>query len=39
LNEQYEALVKQHTAEQEEHNICVQSLEKTRDERNHQYQV
>ncbi|XP_039514765.1 RING finger protein 214-like [Pimephales promelas] len=38
LNEQYEALVKQHTAEQEEHNINVQSLEKTRDERNHQYQ-
>ncbi|KAK7164791.1 hypothetical protein R3I94_003245 [Phoxinus phoxinus] len=38
LSEQYEALVKQQTAEQEEHNGCVHSLEKTRDDRNHQYQ-
>lgn len=38
LNEQYEALVKQHAAEQEEHNICVHSQEKTRDDRHHQYQ-
>ncbi|KAL1274946.1 hypothetical protein QQF64_027760 [Cirrhinus molitorella] len=38
LNEQYEALRKQHAAEQEEHNFHVHSLEKTRDDRNHQYQ-
>ncbi|XP_051750904.1 RING finger protein 214 [Ctenopharyngodon idella] len=38
LNEQYEALAKQHEAEEEHHNICVHSLEKTRDDRNHQYQ-
>ncbi|XP_073695704.1 RING finger protein 214 isoform X2 [Garra rufa] len=38
LSEQYEALRKQHAAEQEEHNFHVRSLEKTRDDRNHQYQ-
>uniref|UniRef100_A0A8C2IFX9 RING-type domain-containing protein n=1 Tax=Cyprinus carpio TaxID=7962 RepID=A0A8C2IFX9_CYPCA len=38
LSEQYEALMKQHAAEQEEHNLRVCSLEKTKDDRNHQYQ-
>lgn len=38
LSEQYEALVKQQTAEQEEHNLHVHNLQKTRDDRNHQYQ-
>ncbi|XP_016401462.1 RING finger protein 214-like isoform X1 [Sinocyclocheilus rhinocerous] len=38
LSEQYEALIKQHAAEQEEHSLHVRSLEKTTDNRNHQYQ-
>ncbi|XP_043094730.1 RING finger protein 214 isoform X5 [Puntigrus tetrazona] len=38
LSEQYEALMKQHAAEQEEHNLHVHNLEKTRDNINHQYQ-
>ncbi|KTF93470.1 hypothetical protein cypCar_00035742, partial [Cyprinus carpio] len=36
--EQYETLMKQHAVEQEEHNLNVHCLEKTRDDRNHQYQ-
>lgn len=38
LTEQYEALRKQHAAEEEEHNVCVSNLEKTIQERDHQYQ-
>ncbi|XP_026066882.1 RING finger protein 214-like isoform X5 [Carassius auratus] len=38
LSEQYETLMKQHAADQEEHNLHVHSLEKTKDDRNHQYQ-
>uniref|UniRef100_A0A673N210 RING finger protein 214-like n=1 Tax=Sinocyclocheilus rhinocerous TaxID=307959 RepID=A0A673N210_9TELE len=38
LSEQYEALMKQHAAEQEEHNLHVHSHGKTRVDKNHQYQ-
>lgn len=38
LTQQYEALTKQHAAEKEEHNVCFRNLEKSKEERNHQYQ-
>ncbi|XP_051534514.1 RING finger protein 214 [Myxocyprinus asiaticus] len=38
LNQQYEALRKQHEVEQDEHSHSVSSLKKTREDWNHQYQ-
>lgn len=39
LAQQCETLVKQHAAEEEEHNLFVSNLENTIQERDHQYQV
>ncbi|XP_056602952.1 RING finger protein 214 isoform X2 [Triplophysa dalaica] len=38
LTQQYEALMKQHASEKDEHNLCVSNLQKTIQERDHQYQ-
>ncbi|KAA0717246.1 RING finger protein 214 [Triplophysa tibetana] len=38
LTQQYEALMKQHAAEKDEHNLSVSNLQKAIQERDHQYQ-